>query len=147
MANDYSQPQIPFNTDPAYRYNKPSSPMPSYPSRFPPCLPTSSTRYQIISPSDSSPSPSTDFSQPGFCFSPQSDNSLDPYQPSYRFPEDTSPIISAENTHMPTLKKSTIHQGVAHPYARIYAKKDSAKRHRKIWNHALEKSLFNSHEL
>ncbi|KIM85263.1 hypothetical protein PILCRDRAFT_25164, partial [Piloderma croceum F 1598] len=66
---------------------------------------------------------------------------------SYRFPEDTSPIISTENMHMPTLKKTTIRQGVAHPYARLYAKKDSAKRHRKIWNHALEKSLFNSHEL
>ena len=35
---------------------------------------------------------------------------------------------------------------IAHPYARLYAKKDGSKR-RKIWNHALEKSLFSPHEL
>jgi hypothetical protein len=35
---------------------------------------------------------------------------------------------------------------IAHPYARLYARKEGAKR-RKIWNHALEKSLFNPHEL
>jgi hypothetical protein len=35
---------------------------------------------------------------------------------------------------------------IAHPYARLYAKKDGAKR-RKIWNHALEKSLFTPNEL
>ncbi|KAJ3976990.1 hypothetical protein EV361DRAFT_1030015 [Lentinula raphanica] len=35
---------------------------------------------------------------------------------------------------------------VGHPYARLYAKKEEGKR-RKIWNHALEKSLFNPFEL
>lgn len=35
---------------------------------------------------------------------------------------------------------------VSHPYARLFAKKDQVKR-RKIWNHALEKSLFNPFEL
>jgi len=37
---------------------------------------------------------------------------------------------------------------IAHPYARLYAKKNAtgAKR-RKIWNHALEKSVFNAHEI
>ncbi|KIP12442.1 hypothetical protein PHLGIDRAFT_38524, partial [Phlebiopsis gigantea 11061_1 CR5-6] len=38
---------------------------------------------------------------------------------------------------------------LAHPYARIYAKKaaaPSAKR-RKMWNHALEKSLFTPEEI
>ncbi|KAG6850496.1 hypothetical protein H0H93_012497 [Arthromyces matolae] len=35
---------------------------------------------------------------------------------------------------------------VAHPYARLYAKKDEVKR-RKIWNHALEKSLFTPFEI
>ncbi|KZT30447.1 hypothetical protein NEOLEDRAFT_1031526, partial [Neolentinus lepideus HHB14362 ss-1] len=35
---------------------------------------------------------------------------------------------------------------IPHPYARLYAKKDGAKR-RRIWNHALEKSLFSAHEL
>ncbi|KAF8922480.1 hypothetical protein CPB85DRAFT_1555831 [Mucidula mucida] len=35
---------------------------------------------------------------------------------------------------------------IAHPYARLYARQDSGKR-RKIWNHALEKSVFNAFEL
>ncbi|KAF8807474.1 hypothetical protein BYT27DRAFT_7189544 [Phlegmacium glaucopus] len=35
---------------------------------------------------------------------------------------------------------------ISHPYARLFAKKDEVKR-RKIWNHALEKSLFNPFEL
>jgi hypothetical protein len=37
---------------------------------------------------------------------------------------------------------------IAHPYARLYAKKNAtgAKR-RKIWNHALEKSVFSAHEM
>ncbi|TFK77038.1 hypothetical protein BDN72DRAFT_830206 [Pluteus cervinus] len=35
---------------------------------------------------------------------------------------------------------------IAHPYARLYAKKDEVKR-RRIWNHALEKSIFTPYEL
>ena len=35
---------------------------------------------------------------------------------------------------------------ISHPYARLFAKKDEVKR-RKIWNHALEKNLFNPFEL
>ncbi|KAF9044779.1 hypothetical protein BDZ89DRAFT_1155579 [Hymenopellis radicata] len=35
---------------------------------------------------------------------------------------------------------------IAHPYARLYARQDSGKR-RKIWNHVLEKSVFNAFEL
>lgn len=35
---------------------------------------------------------------------------------------------------------------IAHPYARLHAKKDSSKR-RKIWNHVLEKQLFSPQEL
>lgn len=35
---------------------------------------------------------------------------------------------------------------VAHPYARLYAKKEEVKR-RKIWNHTLEKALFTPYEL
>ncbi|KAG6902907.1 hypothetical protein C0995_010077 [Termitomyces sp. Mi166 len=35
---------------------------------------------------------------------------------------------------------------IAHPYARLYAKKEEVKR-RKIWNHALEKSLFTPYEI
>jgi hypothetical protein len=92
-------------------------------------------------------SPSSDFSQSSFVQALHPDSPVYSSQSSYRFPEDTSPIISTENAHMPTSRTTSIHQTVAHPYARLYAKKDSTKRHRKIWNHALEKSLFNSHEL
>jgi len=35
---------------------------------------------------------------------------------------------------------------IAHPYARLFSKKDGAKR-RKIWNHALEKSVFTPQEM
>jgi len=35
---------------------------------------------------------------------------------------------------------------IAHPYARLLAKKDDTKR-RRIWNHALEKFIFNPYEL
>ena len=35
---------------------------------------------------------------------------------------------------------------IAHPYARLFAKKDEVKR-RKIWNHVLEKAIFSSYEL
>jgi len=35
---------------------------------------------------------------------------------------------------------------IPHPYARLHAKKDEVKR-RKIWNHALEKSIFSPYEL
>jgi hypothetical protein len=35
---------------------------------------------------------------------------------------------------------------IAHPYARLFAKTGEVKR-RKIWNHALEKSLFSPYEL
>ncbi|KJA29165.1 hypothetical protein HYPSUDRAFT_93392, partial [Hypholoma sublateritium FD-334 SS-4] len=35
---------------------------------------------------------------------------------------------------------------IAHPYARLFAKKDEVKR-RKIWNHALEKSIFDPTQL
>ncbi|KAL0945155.1 hypothetical protein HGRIS_004307 [Hohenbuehelia grisea] len=37
------------------------------------------------------------------------------------------------------------HTTIAHPYARLFAKKDD--KHRKIWSHALEKSIFTPHEV
>lgn len=110
---------------------------PDYP-HFQPGLPTSSNRYEQTPSTENSPS--SDFSQSNFIQSLQPDN---PPQSSYRFPEETPP----ENAHMSASRTNSKHQTVAHPYARLYAKKDSSKRHRKIWNHALEKSLFNSHEL
>ncbi|KAI0257551.1 hypothetical protein BJV78DRAFT_44541 [Lactifluus subvellereus] len=37
---------------------------------------------------------------------------------------------------------------IAHPYARLYAKKNATgTKRRKIWNHALEKSVFSAHEI
>lgn len=55
---------------------------------------------------------------------------------------DTSSVEhpSRDNSHRAT--RFTI----AHPYARLYAKKDGSKR-RKIWNHVLEKQLFSPQEL
>ncbi|KAK0465123.1 uncharacterized protein EV420DRAFT_940382 [Desarmillaria tabescens] len=43
-------------------------------------------------------------------------------------------------------KQCSASRMIVHPYARLYAKKEEGKR-RKIWNHALEKSLFNAYEL
>lgn len=68
-----------------------------------------------------------------------------------------SPVRSIENTVQshPTSKmrpaklkapSSTKQTTIAHPYARLFAKKDEVKR-RKIWNHALEKSIFDPREL
>ncbi|KAJ3787990.1 hypothetical protein GGU10DRAFT_287236 [Lentinula aff. detonsa] len=45
-----------------------------------------------------------------------------------------------------SVSTSSSRSGITHPYARLYAKKEEGKR-RKIWNHALEKSLFNPFEL
>lgn len=54
----------------------------------------------------------------------------------------SSPASASEGqTYLPHLRTT-----IPHPYARLYAKKDGAKR-RRIWNHALEKSLFSAHEL
>lgn len=80
--------------------------------------------------------------------SPQlSDHGASP-NPSYRFPNDIPYADLTKAACTPVARTTGVSQRtIAHPYARLYAKKDSAKRHRKIWNHALEKLLFNSHEL
>lgn len=36
---------------------------------------------------------------------------------------------------------------IAHPYARLYSKKNGAGKRRKMWNHALEKMLFSPQEM
>ncbi|KAI0330541.1 hypothetical protein GY45DRAFT_1250581 [Cubamyces sp. BRFM 1775] len=36
---------------------------------------------------------------------------------------------------------------IAHPYARLYSKKQGAGKRRKMWNHALEKMLFTPQEI
>ena len=62
-------------------------------------------------------------------------------QPPY--PQDSVALQSLPKTRP---QKTTRQIQISHPYARLFAKKDEVKR-RKIWNHALEKSLFNPFEL
>jgi len=87
--------------------------------------PMSSNPYQY------SPSPSN---------STTADPTLVPsphYQEIYNQP--LAPEYQTRPSHNPRIK-------IAHPYARLFAKKEEVKR-RKIWNHALEKSLFSPYEL
>lgn len=66
----------------------------------------------------------------------------------YQFAGDTPPRDHSEPRRIVESKStSSLRQGLAHPYARLYSKRDSSKRHRKVWNHALEKSLFSPDEL
>lgn len=57
------------------------------------------------------------------------------------FPPPTSVQLPARDS-----SRSSSRITIAHPYARLYAKKDGSKR-RKIWNHVLEKQLFSPQEL
>lgn len=69
----------------------------------------------------------------------------DQYAAPYRFPAEQIDIEwpPMDDAH----RAANIRRATGHPYARLYAKKGITKRHRKIWNHALEKSLFDSNEL
>lgn len=58
----------------------------------------------------------------------------------YPFPDDGISFAP------PPASRSSARITIAHPYARLYAKKDGSKR-RKIWNHVLEKQLFSPQEL
>jgi hypothetical protein len=59
-----------------------------------------------------------------------------------------SPDVQSHFSGVRTSSRSPSEIVIAHPYARLYAKKNAtgAKR-RKIWNHALEKSVFSAHEM
>jgi hypothetical protein len=62
--------------------------------------------------------------------------------------QDTATPHNVHNNHprpRPHSRDPTHRVDVTHPYVRIYAKKEEKRR--KIWNHALEKSLFNPYEL
>ena len=85
-----------------------------------------------LSPSPSSLPPMASYPQPHFYDSPSpvSDSSQPPESSRSRGPTRSR----ADKLH------------IAHPYARLYAKKDEVKR-RRIWNHALEKSIFTPYEL
>ncbi|KAI0067721.1 hypothetical protein BV25DRAFT_1911604 [Artomyces pyxidatus] len=70
---------------------------------------------------------------------------------SFGCPQAPSLLPSCDSGFLPLPSSArTIHSRVAmtHPYARLFAKQsgNGAKR-RKIWNHALEKSVFTAHEI
>lgn len=116
-----------------HRYYEPSPPPPLYPAHIPSFLPHSTRRYQP--PEQGYHSLCAD--------PPHASQNSHTSASSYRFPDN-------EQSHGFTETVSTTsgtHSALAHPYARIFAKKGTPKRHRKIWNHALEKSLFSAHEL
>jgi hypothetical protein len=62
------------------------------------------------------------------------------------FTDHSSDTSSVERPTRDNLHRSISRITIAHPYARLYAKKDASKR-RKIWNHVLEKQLFSPQEL
>lgn len=93
-----------------------------------------------------SPSPTTsDFSEGSVSLAPSLE-SFGPPAPSLLPPPDLQSHFSGISP--PSSSRSSSQIVIAHPYARLYAKKNAtgAKR-RKIWNHALEKSVFTAHEM
>ena len=96
-----------------------------------------------------SPSPTTsDFSEGSISLTSTSQplESFGPPAPSLLPPPDVQAQFSGISS--PSSSCSSSQFMIAHPYARLYAKKNAtgAKR-RKIWNHALEKSVFSAHEM
>ena len=64
----------------------------------------------------------------------------------------TSPSFRREGrrrgTDLPSMDEGLVVRGtIAHPYARLYSKKQGAGKRRKMWNHALEKMLFTPQEM
>lgn len=133
MAFEYQQ----LNEEYSLQYSP--TPPPSYPqASLAPCFPSLPSRGRQSS--------LPELSQLTYSF-PANNTNPYPQPPSYRFPE--SNHTTADNSCTDTSRNPKVqsHTNIAHPYARLYAKNDSKKRHRKIWNHTLEKALFNSHEL
>ena len=95
-----------------------------------------------------SPSPTTsDFSEVSVSLALSTPvDSFGPPAPSLLPPPDVQSHFSGVSASCSSRSPSQI--VIAHPYARLYAKKNAtgAKR-RKIWNHALEKSVFSAHEM
>jgi hypothetical protein len=90
---------------------------------------------------DSSQSPASSVSSDNLAVSSDTPPPFYPGEPSLVYPNfnDSEEKINSRHAKSPRVN-------IAHPYARLYAKKEGTKR-RKIWNHALEKSLFSPHEL
>ncbi|KII93227.1 hypothetical protein PLICRDRAFT_49298 [Plicaturopsis crispa FD-325 SS-3] len=121
-------------SDASYSPNSPSGPpFPAQSHSLPP--------YQL-----SSTTSSTAHSFPGTADAP-----ADVYPPSYS-PQPPPYTLHPRNSstgsggEFPGTARPFARSTIAHPYARLANKKDAGKR-RKIWNHALEKSLFTPHEL
>ena len=75
--------------------------------------------------------------------SASSPSPFDYYPPAF----DHSPLyLQDPQKSRPQRSARQVQVQISHPYARLFAKKDEVKR-RKIWNHALEKNLFNPFEL
>ncbi|KAF7967003.1 hypothetical protein HWV62_36268 [Athelia sp. TMB] len=75
-----------------------------------------------------------------------------PQHPTFGFSESDGTLVPLDVAESPvdghaSTPRASLHQAIAHPYARLYAKGEAKKRNRKIWSHTLEKTLFNSHEL
>ncbi|KAJ8596942.1 hypothetical protein M405DRAFT_804537 [Rhizopogon salebrosus TDB-379] len=76
----------------------------------------------------------------------QAPHSLSGSPVSRTFTDQPSETSSVERPTRHNSHRSASRITIAHPYARLYAKKDASKR-RKIWNHVLEKQLFSPQEL
>jgi hypothetical protein len=93
-----------------------------------------------------SPSPTTsDFSEVSVSLAPPVET-FGPPAPSLLPPPNVQSHFSGISA--PYSSRSPSEIVIAHPYARLYAKKNATgTKRRKIWNHALEKSVFNAHEM
>ncbi|KAG6336936.1 hypothetical protein ID866_2130 [Astraeus odoratus] len=144
MSQSYSTPSIdPFSFSSSYLASSASSC--SSPSSPPPPLPA----YNSDSPPgyylpDSSP--------PSYSFPSRSLTTLDVKRESSRHSSISSSGFPDSGIDLPLTaplenpSRAATRITIAHPYARLYAKKDGSKR-RKIWNHVLEKQLFSPQEL
>ncbi|KAI0660433.1 hypothetical protein C8Q70DRAFT_975497 [Cubamyces menziesii] len=95
------------------------------------------------SPTSSSPSDHTSSVPP---YTPEviarKQQSLSATSPSFRREE------RRRGTDLPSMDEGLVVRGtIAHPYARLYSKKQGAGKRRKMWNHALEKMLFTPQEI
>lgn len=111
-------------------------------------LQTQSHPFESALLQQNSPSPTTsDVSEGSVSVAPSTPvESFGPPAPSLLPQPDVQSHFSGVRTSCSSRSPSQI--VIAHPYARLYAKKNAtgAKR-RKIWNHALEKSVFTAHEM
>ncbi|KAI0274646.1 hypothetical protein BC834DRAFT_849061 [Gloeopeniophorella convolvens] len=102
---------------------------------------------EITSPHFASPSPTaSDISEASVPALSPTATHFGPATPSLLPPLDVQSHFTGPPS--PCAAHSSSQIVIAHPYARLYAKKNaSGAKRRKIWNHALEKSVFSAHEL